>query len=293
MAKLRYEQLQRQLQQGLAIAYLISGDETLLVQEACDLIRQHAKQRGFKEREIFHADKQFDWSHLFQASQSLSLFSDKKLLELRIGNGKPGDKGSKAINDYVADASPDNCLLIITPKLDSSSQRSKWVKAVEKQGHWLPIWPISAAQLPQWLAQRLRSKGLHADSQSIDLLAARTEGNLLAAHQEVEKLALLTEDAYLSPELIARSVADNARYDIFGLIDTALHGDGRKAAATLQGLRREGTEATLVLWGLARTWRQEQPDWPLVLVDLEPGAGETDLPDGLLRCLADGPDESE
>ncbi len=255
MGKLRSEQLGRHLQQGLASAYLVSGDETLLVQEACDLIRQQAKQQGFNERERFQADKQFDWSSLFQASQSLSLFSQKKLLELRISNGKPGDKGSKAITEYLNQACSDNCLLIITPKLDSSSQRSKWVKAIEKQGQWLPIWPISATQLPQWLQRRLQQQGLSADSQSIDLLAARTEGNLLAAHQEIEKLKLLASDNYLSPELIAGAVADSARYDIFGLVDNALHGDARKAAAQLQGLQREGTEPTIILWGLAREIR--------------------------------------
>ena len=255
MAKIRIEQLGKQLKQGLAPVYLVSGDETLLVEESCDAIRQHALKSGFSERERYHVDPQFDWSQLLTISNSLSLFGDKKLIELRIDKGKPGDKGSKAICEYLANPSPDNCLLVITPKLDASSQRGKWVKTIDKQGLWLPIWPVASTQLPRWLEQRIKKAGLTADSHCIELLAARTEGNLLAAHQEIEKLKLLSVDGYLSPELVSGAVADSARYDIFGLIDKALHGDTRAAAKSLQGLKTEGTEATVVLWGLARELR--------------------------------------
>lgn len=255
MGKLRIDQLPRHLQQDLSNTYLVSGDETLLVEESCDAIRHKAHKDGFVERERYYVDKQFDWSQLLSAASSLSLFSEKKLIELRIENGKPGDKGSKAICEHLEKTSEDNRLLIVTPKLDSGVQRSKWVKTIEKKGQWLPIWPISSAQLPRWLEQRIKQAGLTADSHCIDLLAARTEGNLLAAHQEIEKLKLLSIDGYLTPELIAGAVADSARYDIFGLIDKILYGDARNAAKTLQGLKAEGTEPTIILWGLAREIR--------------------------------------
>ena len=139
--------------------------------------------------------------------------------------------------------------------MDSGAQRSKWVKTIEKAGYWIPIWPINAAQLPRWLGQRLQAEGLKADSQALELLATRTEGNLLAADQEIKKLKLLSHDDWVSPELIANSVADSARYDVFGLIDKALYGDARAAIRNLNGLKSEGTEATVILWALAREIR--------------------------------------
>ena len=256
MAKIRNDQLLKSLQnEKPATVYLVSGDETLLVQEACDAIRQSARQAGFIERERYHVDKQFDWSLLLTAGNSLSLFNDKKIIELCFEVAKPGAEASKAIVEYLAAANKDNVLLIVAPKLDAGTQRAKWVKAIEKAGYWVPIWPISAAQLPRWLGQRLQKAGLQADSQTIELLATRIEGNLLAAHQEIEKLALLAKDQWLTPELVANSVVDSARYDIFGLVDKALMGDARSAVKTLNGLKMEGTEAITILWALARELR--------------------------------------
>lgn len=255
MGKLRIDQLNRHLQQELAPAYLISGDETLLVEESSDEIRRCAFKNGYTERERYFVDKQFDWSQLLSASNNLSLFSEKKIIELRLDKPKPGDKGSKAICEYLAKPNPDNCLVIISPKLDAGTGRSKWVKTLEKQGQWLPIWPISSAQLPRWLDQRIKQLGLTADSHSIELLATRIEGNLLAAHQELEKLKLLSVDGHLTPELIAGAVADSARYDVFGLVDKILLGNTREAVKNLHGLKTEGTEPTVILWALAREVR--------------------------------------
>ena len=255
MAKLRIDQLSQSLSKQLAAVYLISGDETLLVQESCDAIRQAARQQGFSERERHHVDRQFEWGQLLSSANNLSLFNDKKIIELRIDNGKPGTEGSKAICEYLAHVSEDNLLIIITPKLDSGTQRSKWVKAIEKAGYWIPVWPINAAQLPRWLGQRIQQAGLKADSQVIELLAARIEGNLLAANQEIEKLKLLATDDWLSPDFVANAVADSARYDVFGLVDKALLGDARGAVKTLNGLKSEGTEPITILWALAREVR--------------------------------------
>ncbi len=255
MAKIRNDQLAQQLTGQLACVYLVSGDEPLLVQETCDQIRQAARNANFSERERHHVDKQFEWSQLLSSANSLSLFNDKKIIELRIDNGKPGAEGSKAICEYLKSPSEDNVLMIVTPKLDSGTQRSKWVKTIEKAGYWIPIWPISEAQLPRWLGQRLQKAGLKADSQVIELLATRVEGNLLAAHQEIEKLTLLSKDEWLSPELVANTVANSARYDVFGLVDKALVGDARAAVRNLNGLKSEGTEPITVLWALAREIR--------------------------------------
>lgn len=255
MAKIRSDQLAQHLKKSQVPVYLVSGDETLLVQEACDVIRAAAKKAGFTEREKHHVDKQFEWGQLLSSANSLSLFDDKKIIELRIENGKPGTEGSKVICEYLKQPSDDNILLIVTPKLDGGTQRSKWVKVIEKMGYWVPIWPISTAQLPRWLGQRLQQAGLKADSQALELLAARIEGNLLAAHQEIEKLKLLAKDEWISPELIANTVADSARYDVFGLVDKALLGDTRGAVRNLNGLKSEGTEAITILWALAREIR--------------------------------------
>ncbi len=254
MAKLRPDQLPGALK-TLAPVYLVSGDDPLLQQEACDQIRQAARKAGFSERERHHVDNNFDWGQLHASASSMSLFAEKKIIELCIDNGKPGDKGGKALSEYCSQPSEDNLLLIVMPKLDGSSQRTKWFKNVEKAGAFVQIWPIVGAQLPRWIEQRMQQAGLKANREAIDLLVARIEGNLLAANQEIEKLKLLVPDGNVTPEIISGVVADNARYDVFGLVDKALHGDARGAVRTLLGLKGEGTDATVVLWALAREIR--------------------------------------
>jgi DNA polymerase-3 subunit delta len=255
MAKLRADQLNAALAKALAPVYLVSGDEPLLIQETCDQIRKAARQQGFSEREIYHIESGFDWNQLLASANSLSLFSDKKIFEIRMPGGKPGEKGTKVLLDYLDNPSPDNLLLIITEKLDAGTQKSKWVKLIEDKGIHLQIWPIPTAQLPRWISTRLQQAGLAADSAAIDLLASRIEGNLLAAVQEIEKLALLSTDKHISYELMAAAVADSARYDAFSLADKALHGDARAAAKTLQGLRGEGADAISILWSVLRDIR--------------------------------------
>ncbi|MDO3387027.1 DNA polymerase III subunit delta [Gilvimarinus sp. SDUM040013] len=274
MAKLRIDQLQRALGEKLAPIYLVSGDEPLLVQEACDSIRKASRQQGFEERELHHIEAGFDWGQLHNAANSLSLFASQKLIELRMPNGKPGDKGSRALVEYTQTLPADTLLLVVTGKLDSATTRSKWYKALDGAGVHIPIWPIDPPQLPRWIGQRLKQAGLNAESSAIDMLASRIEGNLLAAAQEIEKLKLLTTDGHVSAELMASVVADSARYDIFGLADKALLGDARAAVKSLQGLKTEGTEAPAILWALSRDLRQilqaaiqveqgKHPDWAM------------------------------
>ena len=259
MAKLRPEQLGGAVKKQLAPVYMVFGDETLLVQEACDQIRAGARAAGFLERELYHNESSFDWNQVLAAANSLSLFADKKIIEVRLPTGKPGNDGAKVLLEYAKavknGAGEDNILLLVGAKLDAAAQRAKWFKALEPLGAFVQIWPIGTQQLPRWLDQRLRAANLRAEPGAIDILASRIEGNLLAGAQEIEKLKLLADNGIISSELMSSSVADSARYDVFGLIDKALHGDARGAVKCLHGLRSEGTDATVVLWALARELR--------------------------------------
>lgn len=255
MARLRPEQLDANLRKGLTPIYWVSGDEPLLVQEACDTIRQAAQGAGFSERELYHADASFDWNQLLSAANSLSLFSEQRLLEVRLPSGKPGDRGSKALLAYTEAPAPDSILLLVTGRVDRSALNTKWAKALEKVGTHVQVWPLSPANLPRWIGQRLQAAGIRAESDAIDLLASRVEGNLLAAAQEIEKLKLLAPTEGVGVELMASVVADSARYNVFALTDRALRGDARGAVKTLQGLRGEGTEPLALLWALTREIR--------------------------------------
>ncbi|SHF02874.1 DNA polymerase III, delta subunit [Microbulbifer donghaiensis] len=248
-------QLQQNLNKGLAPIYVVSGDEPLLVQECCDSIRTAARNSGFSERELLHAEHNFDWGQLIASAGSMSLFAEKKVIEVRLPGGKPGDKGSKALQEFAALASDDLLLLLVLPKLDRSQLNSKWIKALEQQGVLIQIWPVDAQEMPRWIHQRLRAAGLDAEPEAIQILAERVEGNLLAASQEIEKLKLLSQDNLITAATMSDAVASSARYDVFGLIDRALAGDAESAVKTLHGLRAEGIEAPVVLWALAREIR--------------------------------------
>lgn len=253
MAKINADQLSRHIK-PLACAYCISGDEPLLIQEAADSIRAAARAQAFSERELFHVENNFDWGHFLQSANSLSLFSSRKILELRL-NGKINDAGNKALQEYLKNPSPDNLLLIISPKLDKTAQNALWYKALEKIGITCPIWPVNEKQLPRWIEQRLHQAGLDVDADALALLAAKVEGNLLAAVQEIEKLKLIAEPGTIDVHLMASAVADNARYDVFSLMDKALLKDSAGAVRHLNGLKGEGADPILVLWGIAREVR--------------------------------------
>lgn len=253
--KLRYEQLASHLQQGLQPIYLISGDEPLQVMEAADAIRARARELGFGEREVLHAEAGFDWNALTAASGSLSLFAEQRLLELRLPSGKPGKEGGAALSDYAADPPPDTVLLIICGKIDAASQKSKWYKALETTGVTLQVWPVEPGVLPGWVLNRMRSRGMQPTPEAAQILAERVEGNLLAAAQEVEKLRLLFGEGPIDVLQVEEGVADSARYDIFELVDTALLGDAPRTTRVIEGLHAEGVEPILVLWALMREIR--------------------------------------
>jgi DNA polymerase-3 subunit delta len=253
--KIRAEQLTGHLAAKLLPAYLVSGNEPLLVGEAADAIRRKARDAGYAEREVFFAERGFDWNALLAAGQSLSLFAARRILEVKMPSGKAGVDGSKALAELIERPPPDTLLLLITDQLDRDTQKAAWVTAMEEQGGWVQIWPIRIAELPRWIAARMAQHGLKPDPDAARLLAERVEGNLLAAHQEIEKLALLEPRGSVDEAAVAAAVANSARYDIFQLSEAALEGDAPRALRILAGLKSEGTEPPLVLWALAKEVR--------------------------------------
>jgi len=250
--RVRPEQLEQHLNKGLAPVYLVSGDEPLQLNEACDAIRAAARLAGHENREVLEAGAGFDWNALAAEANSFSLFAEKKIIDLRIPNGKPGREGGKALTEYCARPPQDSLLLITLPKLDRQQQGSKWFKTIEQLGVIVQIWPIEVQRLPQWIDQRLRKAGMQADREAVQMLADRIEGNLLAAHQEIEKLLLLHGSGELDAGQLASAVADSARYDVFELVDSALRGEIARCLHILDGLRGEGVAAPVVLWALHR-----------------------------------------
>ncbi len=248
-------QLPLHLKKGLARVYLLSGDEPLQMGEAADSIRRQAQNSGYAERQILEVDARFDWSQLMAEADTLSLFAAQRIIDLRIPSGKPGNIGSKALTEYTK-RMPDDVLLLITlPKLEKSQSGSKWFKALDKVGVTVQVWPVDVGRLPSWTEQRMRNAGLIPATDVASMLAERIEGNLLAARQEIEKLLLLYGPGVITPEQLAESVSDSARYDVFGLIDTALGGNVGRSVRILNGLHAEGTPEPVVLWALTRELR--------------------------------------
>ncbi|HET9475134.1 MAG TPA: DNA polymerase III subunit delta, partial [Steroidobacteraceae bacterium] len=231
------------------------GDEALLVGEAADAIRAAVKRAGYLEREVFFIERVADWDAVRASTNNLSLFGSRKLIELRLPSGKPGVGGANAIVELLAAAGPDNVYLMITGKLEREQSGSAWVKAFENTGAWLPIWPIELERLPQWLSARAASHGLKLDDAALQFIVERTEGNLLAAQQELEKLKLTVTQGTADLAAVQASIGDSARFDVFQLGDAALAGELTRALRILAGLRSEGVEPTLVLWSLAREIR--------------------------------------
>jgi DNA polymerase III subunit delta len=252
--RLRAEQLPTALARGLTGIYLVSGDEPLLVGEAADAIRAAARAAGSADRRVFFIDRSFSWDELRHAAQSLSLFADKRLFELRMPTGKP-DKGAALLAELAAQSTPDLIYLVITEKLDRKVSDAAWVQAIEKHGAWVTAMPVETAALPAWLRGRAKMLHIEIDPQASQLIVDRVEGNLLAAQQELEKLALLANGASIDTKLVLRSVGDSARYDVFQLAEAAAAGDAARAFRVLLGLKSEGVEPTLILWALLRELR--------------------------------------
>jgi DNA polymerase-3 subunit delta len=250
--KLAAAKLAAHLEKGLAPLYVFAGDEPLLVDEALAMVRERASREGGFERESHVAERSFDWAQFATGLQNLSLFSTRRLVELRLPTGKPGQAGADFIAALADAPDTDNVLVFLLPELDWQTMKSKWAAALAAAAVWVELEPPTREELPTWLGRRLRQAGLAADETAIDLLASRVEGNLLAARQEIDKLALLATDGRITPESIRDAVADGARFDVFQLCDAALAGETERVVRVLQGLQREGEPPARLLWNLAR-----------------------------------------
>lgn len=248
--KLNFNQIKSHLEKQLQPVYFLSGDEPFQLDEAARLIREAAKAQGYTERDIYHVDRSFDWVELTHSVESLSLFAERKVIELRIPTGKPGDKGSKALVAYTNQLPEDNLLLIVSGKLDSNQTKSKWFKALDAAGATLAVWPLEVQQLPAWLKQRMQLRGLQPTEDALTVFAEQIEGNLLAADQELEKLRLLYGEGPINVEQVLDAVSDSARFDAFALVDVALQGDAVRVSRILHGLKSEGEDVLHVLGAL-------------------------------------------
>ena len=253
--QLRIDALDAHVAKPLAQLYVITSDEHLLALEAADKIRAAARRQGYTERDVLSVERSFKWGELLAANQEMSLFGDKKLIELRIPTGKPGKDGGAALQAYTKALSPDNLTLITLPKLDWQTAKAAWVTSLQQAAVYIEIPTIERAALPGWIGTRLAAQGQSADRQGLDFIADRVEGNLLAAHQEIQKLGLLHEPGKLTFEQIHDAVLNVARYDVFKLSEAMLAGDPARLVRMLEGLKGEGEALPLVLWAVAEEIR--------------------------------------
>ena len=249
------EDLPQHLKRGLGSLYVIHGEALLLAIEAADAIRNAAREAGYTERETIIVEQYFKWGELRNSAQSMSLFSSRKVIDLRIPSGKPGVEGAQALQDHCENLDPDTLTLISLPKLEGTAFKSKWFAALEQHGTIISADEVSLAALPVWIAGRLRRQGQSTDADTLKFLADKVEGNLLAAYQEIQKLALLFPEGALTFDQVKDSVMDVARYDVFKLSEAMLAGDAERYARILDGLRAEGTATVLILWAIAEDIR--------------------------------------
>jgi DNA polymerase III subunit delta len=254
LLKLTPDKLKVHLKSALAPVYLVVGDEPLQREEATDAIRAAARKCGYKDREVFFVERGFDWNQFTAAGTSLSLFAAKRVLEVRLPSGKPGDDGAAALSAYAQNPAPDTLLLVITAKLERGGGR--WAEALEHAGAMVNIWPVEPGNLPRWIERRMQDLGLIPAPEAVSLIVERIEGNLLAAAQEVDKLLLLHGPGPVDAAAAREAVADSARYDPYALVDAALAGDRRRTVRILKGLEEEGAQPTFVLWALTSEIRK-------------------------------------
>lgn len=250
--KITADRLSASLRKGLAPLYVLCSDEPLLVDEALEQLREHAGRAGCGEREAHVADRSFDWDGFVAGLQNMSLFSSRRLVELRLPTGKPGDVGARVLTELAGSPDTGNIVVVLLPALDSQGTRSKWAGALAQAATWVTLEAPGRENLPGWLRARLAKAGLDADDEALDLLASRVEGNLLAAKQEIDKLAMLAGGQRVTAETVREAVADGARFDVYQLAEAALTGDAARTVRVLHALEREGEPEALVLWSLTR-----------------------------------------
>jgi len=253
--QLRPDQLAKHLAGDLKPIYWIHGNETLVVMECQETLRKACRDKGILERDVYHVDNpsQFNWDSLADANASLSLFGDRKIIELRLSGNKVGDQGSKALQAYAADANPDNVLIISSPRLEKAQHNSKYFKAIQASGATVQVYDINSQDLPAWLSTRAGARGLQLSAEACQVMADRVQGNLLAAAQEVDKL-IMAGHTQVDAAMAESVVADSARFNVFAMVDAAMMGDTR-CLTMLEYLRAEGNDAVGTTMALARELR--------------------------------------
>lgn len=252
---LKLEQLSSRLERGLDPLYLVAGAEPLLVQEARDAIFRAAQAEGFTERELIEADGRFDWDRLGEAAGAPSLFAQRRIVDLRLPSGKPGVAGGKALVAWAESPDPDTLLVMSCEAWDASSRKAKWAQTLDRAGARVDIWPVRPAELPRWIAGRMQAAGLKPEREAVMVLAERLEGNLLAAKQEIDKLALAKGGGPVTVDDVLQAVADSSRFDAFVLLDRILEGDLADGLRVSLGLRRTGVAIQMVTGALANGLR--------------------------------------
>ena len=249
--QVRPDDLAAHLARKLAPMYVVHGDEPLAALEVGDAIRAAARAAGCDEREVLVVEPGFRWDAFIGANANMGLFGSRKLVDLRIPSGKPGTEGGKALEAYAANPNPDNVTLVTLPRLDRAAQSSAWFTALTEAAVTVAVQPLEREALPRWIAARLARQNQKAGREVLQYLAEQCEGNLLAARQEIEKLALLLPEGELALEAVEAATADVARYDVFQLSEAWLAGDAARALRILTVLRAEGEPATLAVWQIA------------------------------------------
>jgi DNA polymerase-3 subunit delta len=261
-------QLPALLAKSLAPAYLFGGSEPLLLQECRDQVIQAAQQQGFAERNVHEVGRGFDWGELVEDSSALSLFSSRKIIDIRLPTGRPGREGAQVLVEFVESSDPDILLMVSCEKWDSGIRKSKWASVLARAGVLVEIWPVKPSQLPQWIRGRMTASGLDPDPDAVAMLADLVEGNLLAAQQEIDKLVLLKPGEKVSAEDVTRAVANSARFDAFRLVECALLGQLGECLRVASGLQRTGVAI--------RVWQSRQGPMRQLLRRLtEPALGES------------------
>ncbi len=249
--KLYPDKIDAHLQRQSAPVYLLHGDEPYQLMQIGDKLRVYAKNSGFDERQVIVATEDADWAQFREAADSMSLFAEKRLIELRLPTGKPGRTGSEILKQYCLNPADDVLLLITSAKLDRGAASSAWFKAIDKVGVTIAVWPLDVQNLKRWIETKLAGQGLQATEEAVALITARVEGNMLAASQEIERLALLHPAGSLSADDVLAAVADSARYSIADLVQAALQGQSVRTVKIIRGLRGEAVAPVMVLWTLA------------------------------------------
>jgi len=253
--RVSFNSLKGHLKQGFHPLYLLFGAEPLLVEEALDQVRALARESGYHERLRLTVETGFDWNLLLTQGQAMSLFAEKKLIELRMPTGKPGDAGTKAIMAYCEHLPEDTSLVIISGAVEKRAQNTRWFKAVDASGVVVESPEIKADRLPDWVSKRMSSMGMTYDSEGVDRICQLVEGNLLAAAQEINLLSLLYPDEKITAAIIEKIIVDHARFSVYAFADACLSGSVVRAIRILQSLKREQAEPIVILWALCRDAR--------------------------------------